>query len=178
MKRFDIYGFENNVFGIMFNNEIEFKDFSEKFHYDIVRFCNPEKYPQFADCVNQLDKIIFVEDHYNACNYIKWKDYMGKPENISRNKIEIFKSITDKMNKIYEAKNNDYGDSFTKVRNKYPNSVIIRLNDKLNRLESLMSGKRQMVSKENINDTLLDMANYCIMELVEREIENECGKEI
>ena len=86
--------------------------------------------------------------------------------------------ITDKMNKTYEAKNNDYGDSFTKVRNKYPNSIVIRLNDKLNRLESLMNGNKQMVSNESIDDTLIDMANYCIMELVEREIENERRKKV
>lgn len=69
----------------------------------------------------------------------------------------------------YKAKNADYGDSFAQVREKYPNAILIRLNDKLNRLETLMNGAEQHVNDESIEDTLLDLANYCIMELVERK---------
>lgn len=76
-------------------------------------------------------------------------------------------SICRELNETYKAKNADYGDSFALVRKKYPNAILIRLNDKLNRLETLMSGGKQHVD-ESIDDTLLDLANYCIMELVER----------
>lgn len=75
--------------------------------------------------------------------------------------------ICRELNETYKAKNADYGDSFALVRKKYPNAILIRLNDKLNRLETLMSGGKQYVD-ESIDDTLLDLANYCIMELVER----------
>lgn len=75
--------------------------------------------------------------------------------------------ICRELNETYKAKNADYGDSFALVRKKYPNAILIRLNDKLNRLETLMSGGKQHVD-ESIDDTLLDLANYCIMELVER----------
>ena len=73
------------------------------------------------------------------------------------------------MHDTYKAKNADYGDSFAQVREKYPNAILIRLNDKMNRLESLMNGAEQHVQDESIDDTLLDLANYCIMELVERK---------
>lgn len=73
-----------------------------------------------------------------------------------------------KLFETYKAKNADYGDSFAQVRQKYPNAILIRLNDKLNRLETLMNGAEQHVNDESIEDTLLDLANYCIMELVER----------
>lgn len=73
----------------------------------------------------------------------------------------------DDLHETYKAKNADYGDSFALVRKKYPNAILIRLNDKLNRLETLMNGGKQHVD-ESIDDTLLDLANYCIMELVER----------
>ena len=78
-------------------------------------------------------------------------------------------TICQELFETYKAKNADYGDSFELVRGKYPNAILIRLNDKLNRLETLMNGGKQHVD-ESIDDTLLDLANYCIMELVERKI--------
>lgn len=176
-KKFDIAGFGKGIFGVKFNNENEFFDFLEKYDFHVIRFCNKKIFPQYADFSNYSSNVVLVDNYKVNPNYINWNDYMeekiDKKENKKRNKLEVFKSITDKMYKTYEAKNNDYGDSFTKVRNKYPNSIVIRLNDKLNRLESLMNGNKQMVSGESIKDTLIDMANYCIMELIEMEMENE-----
>lgn len=77
-------------------------------------------------------------------------------------------TICRDLHDTYKAKNADYGDSFAMVRNKYPNAILIRLNDKLNRLETLMNGAKRHVNDESVDDTLLDLANYCIMELVER----------
>lgn len=77
-------------------------------------------------------------------------------------------TICRDLHDTYKAKNADYGDSFAQVRSKYPNAILIRLNDKLNRLETLMNGAQQHVNDESVDDTLLDLANYCIMELVER----------
>ena len=77
-------------------------------------------------------------------------------------------TICRELHDTYKAKNADYGDSFAMVREKYPNAILIRLNDKLNRLETLMNGAEQHVNDESVDDTLLDLANYCIMELVER----------
>lgn len=85
-----------------------------------------------------------------------------------QNKLNIHKEICNNLHETYEDKNADYGDSFALVRGKYPNAILIRLNDKLNRLETLLNGSHQHVNDESIDDTLLDLANYCIMELVER----------
>lgn len=174
MKNFDIDGFNSGVFGVKFNNENEFLNFIETYDFDAIRFCNKKIFPQYADFSNYSSNVVLVDNYKVNINYVNWCDYMIKlEENKKTNKLEVFKSITNNMYKTYEAKNNDYGDSFTKVRNKYPNSIVIRLNDKLNRLESLMNGRKQMVSGESIKDTLIDMANYCIMELIEMEMENE-----
>lgn len=88
------------------------------------------------------------------------------------NKIEIHKEICDNLNKTYIAKNADYGDSFARVRREEGEAVIlVRLKDKLYRLETLLHGEEAKVAGESIDDTLLDLANYCIMELVERKNE-------
>lgn len=84
------------------------------------------------------------------------------------NRIETHENLCDVLHQTYKNKNNDYGDSFAKVRAKYPLAILVRLNDKLNRLETLMTGTTQKISDESIDDTLLDLANYALMELVER----------
>ena len=84
------------------------------------------------------------------------------------NKVEMHKQICDELNRVYEAKNHDYGDSFARVRTQYPQSINIRLWDKLLRLDQLNNGAVAQVKDESIEDTLLDMANYCIMEVIER----------
>lgn len=87
------------------------------------------------------------------------------------NKIEIHKQICDKLHDTYKAKNADYGDSFAKVRKKYDDTFLIHLNEKLDRIENLTRGNAPQVKEESIEDNLIDLANYCILELVERQAE-------
>lgn len=85
-------------------------------------------------------------------------------------KIKRFKEITTKMAETYERKNNDYGDSFGQsIEDFGVIAGVIRISDKFNRLKSLTSGKEQKVNDESLQDTLLDMANYCIMLVMETE---------
>ena len=84
-------------------------------------------------------------------------------------KIEKHKLICEKLNALYEAKNVDYGDSFGKSYKEYGLTMpCIRLEDKLNRLKSLNFSKSAKVN-ESIEDTLMDLANYAIMTLIELE---------
>lgn len=80
---------------------------------------------------------------------------------------ELFKKITEKMYEVYKAKNADYGDSFNITRNEYPNAILIRLQDKFLRLKQLYRNNfKANVQNESVKDTLMDMANYCILELI------------
>ena len=90
-------------------------------------------------------------------------------------KVKIHDGICSNLNSIYKAKNKDYGDSFTQTRQEYRFAIIIRLMDKLERLKTLYRLGTNEVD-ESIDDTLIDLANYAIMELVERQIENEKGE--
>ena len=84
------------------------------------------------------------------------------------NKIEIHKNICDSLNDLYKAKNEDYGDSFSKSYKEYGLTMsCIRLEDKLNRLKSLNKNGNAQVKDESIQDTLMDLANYAIMTLIE-----------
>ena len=84
------------------------------------------------------------------------------------NKIEIHKNICDSLNDLYKKKNQDYGDSFSKSYKEYGLTMpCIRLEDKLNRLKSLNKNGNAQVKDESIQDTLMDLANYAIMTILE-----------
>lgn len=77
--------------------------------------------------------------------------------------------ILQQIHSMYRAKNKDYGGSFTKLFKEYGLiSPIIKLEDKLSRLKNLSKNPdSQQVLSESIEDTLLDLANYAIMTVLE-----------
>ena len=90
------------------------------------------------------------------------------------NKIEMFKGLADTMVDTYERKNKDYGDSFGVSVEKYGLiSALTRISDKFNRLESLILKGDQQVNDESLKDTLLDLANYSLMTIIELMEEEE-----
>lgn len=89
-------------------------------------------------------------------------------------KVEQHYAICQNLNQIYKAKNHDYGDSFGDTYKKLGIiSAVTRLSDKMNRLMSLAVSHDAQVKDERIEDTLLDMANYAIMTLIELGYESE-----
>ena len=88
-------------------------------------------------------------------------------------KCEKHIKICEELNEIYVNKNNDYGDSFGETFRKLGIiSAVTRITDKTNRLQSLCINQ-QKVSDESIRDTLMDLANYAIMTIIELDDENE-----
>lgn len=87
-------------------------------------------------------------------------------------KVALHAQVCEQLNEIYDKKNQDYGDSFSKSYEEYGMTMpCIRLEDKLNRLKSLtVKNKNQKVSDESVADTLLDLANYAIMTYMEMQI--------
>ena len=84
------------------------------------------------------------------------------------NNVEHHLEIVIEMNKLYERKNKDYGDSFhTSFVEEGMAMARIRLGDKLNRFKTLTKSDHQEVKDESIRDTLIDLANYAIMTVME-----------
>jgi hypothetical protein len=82
-------------------------------------------------------------------------------------KFDEHTAICDKLNQIYVNKNHDYGDSFGETYRKLGIiSAVTRISDKTNRLQTLCLNGR-LVEDESIEDTLMDLANYAIMTLIE-----------
>ena len=90
------------------------------------------------------------------------------------NKLEIHAGICDGIKDLYQRKNADYGDSFAKARKAVPNYTLGKLYDKFSRYMNLtVKGEGSAQVEETLDDTLLDLANYAIMELTERRLEKE-----
>ena len=82
--------------------------------------------------------------------------------------LEEHKLHLRQIHDTYVKKNHDYGDSFSRSYQKYGIvAAMVRMEDKWNRLDNLARGEKQMVSEESIRDTLLDLAGYSIMTVME-----------
>ena len=112
-----------------------------------------------------------------ACENAEAKCYEVEPDDLKLHidpKVACHYAICQKLNRVYKAKNHDYGDSFGDTYKKLGIiSAVTRLSDKMNRLMSLAVSHDAQVKDEKIEDTLLDMANYAIMTLIELGYEPE-----
>lgn len=89
-------------------------------------------------------------------------------ENRYEKKDSSFESIIKEMNELYEVKNANYGNSFSKQFEEYGLvSSCIRLEDKLNRLKSLNKASSNGTKDESVRDTLIDLANYAVLTIME-----------
>lgn len=99
-------------------------------------------------------------------------------ESMKKSKVQRHLDLCKKLNDIYAKKNEDYGDSFhmTYVEEGMAMSRI-RLGDKLNRFKKLSKNESNIkVKEESIRDTLIDLANYALMTVLEMDGEKENDK--
>lgn len=89
-------------------------------------------------------------------------------------RLDIYKYIIANLENIYEAKNHDYGNSVSDTYEKFGDvSFLVRITDKYNRILSLSNKDDIKVKDEVLEDTILDLANYCLLWLVEKEYEQQ-----
>ncbi|MDT2808364.1 nucleotide modification associated domain-containing protein [Vagococcus lutrae] len=78
----------------------------------------------------------------------------------------MFNEIITDLEKTYIAKNKDYGNSFEESLNEFGEIAgLVRIGDKFNRAKNLSENKANVINESKI-DTYLDMANYCIMQVM------------
>lgn len=96
----------------------------------------------------------------------KEKEYShGKTKGIES---DTFESVLDEMRDLHAKKNADYGDAFHKSFEEFGVTAgVVRLNDKMERVKSLVKNGKAEVKDESLMDTLKDMASYAVMLYVE-----------
>lgn len=81
-------------------------------------------------------------------------------------KNEEFHKIVNEMANLYAKKNSNYGNSFSKLYEDLgPIAGLVPLHNKLDRLTNLVTGGHN--DFESLEDTLIDLANYSIMNIIE-----------
>jgi hypothetical protein len=72
-------------------------------------------------------------------------------------------AICKKLNETYRKKNKDYGNSYDRLFDEHGEiTAIVRIKDKIYRLEELMNSTAEVTDESKI-DSCLDGANYFIM---------------
>lgn len=91
--------------------------------------------------------------------------------------VDYFSEILQEMSEVHERKNADYGNNFHKRFKRWGFiTALLRLSDKMERLENIYEKGQIEVKDESVEDTLLDLANYAVMTLVELRNEKNNDK--
>tara|TARA_B100001769_G_C21903739_1_gene487891 strand:+ start:96 stop:446 length:351 start_codon:yes stop_codon:yes gene_type:complete len=85
-------------------------------------------------------------------------------ENENENEIKKFKRIQNLGLDLFIKKNKDYGKAYSKYGTI---GVLIRINDKISRLQTITKNKILLVDDESLKDTLIDLHNYSAIALME-----------
>lgn len=81
--------------------------------------------------------------------------------------------VLDEIHQLYLDKNEDYGDSVHKTFKELGlTSAVSRICDKTNRLVKFCQTGKLNVKEEKIRDTLIDLANYAILTVMELDEEH------
>ena len=87
-------------------------------------------------------------------------------------KEETALNILDNMQSVYEAKDNDYSATGLPMGNLRKceeagidawRGCLVRIGDKMSRLENFLKEKEYLVISEKAEDTVVDLANYAIL---------------
>lgn len=76
--------------------------------------------------------------------------------------VATFKTVQDEQYKLFEKKNHDYGNAFELYG---VIGCLVRIGDKLNRLQTISKTSVYLVDNERLEDTLLDLSNYATLAL-------------
>lgn len=82
--------------------------------------------------------------------------------------FDTFESVLDEMKELHAKKDEDYGSAFHKSFEEFGATAgVVRLNDKMERVKSLVKNGKAEVKDESMLDSLKDLACYAVMLYVE-----------
>lgn len=73
------------------------------------------------------------------------------------NRVEEMANIQKEGLELFRKKNQDYGDAFA---NYGVIGVLVRMGDKIARLQSITTKSISLINSESLRDTLIDLHNY------------------
>ena len=82
---------------------------------------------------------------------------------MSESTVERFKNVQKEGLELFERKNKDYGNAFADYG---PVGVLVRMGDKIARLQSITTKSISLINSESLRDTLIDLHNYSAMAIM------------
>ena len=79
------------------------------------------------------------------------------------NREEQYLSVHKEGFELFKKKNADYGDAFADYGTI---GVLVRMGDKIRRLQSISNKQIALVNDETLRDTLIDLHNYSAMAIM------------
>jgi len=79
------------------------------------------------------------------------------------NRVEQMRLVQTEGLELFKKKNQDYGDAFAEYGIV---GVLVRMGDKIKRLQSISNNKIALVDDEKMRDTLIDLHNYAAMAIM------------
>ncbi len=78
-------------------------------------------------------------------------------------RVSQLEKVQNECKELFRKKNTDYGDAFADYGTI---GVLVRLGDKIRRLQSISKTGIMMVEDEKMRDTLMDLHNYSAMAIM------------
>ena len=78
-------------------------------------------------------------------------------------RIQQMRQVQDEALELFKKKNADNGDAFA---NYGPVGVLVRMGDKISRLNHITKNGITLVENEKLKDTLIDLHNYAAMAIM------------
>jgi hypothetical protein len=75
-------------------------------------------------------------------------------------RVSQMEAVQKEALELFTKKNTDYGDAFA---NYGTVGVLVRMGDKISRLQSITKNQVTLVDDEKLRDTLIDLHNYAAM---------------
>ena len=88
-------------------------------------------------------------------------------------RLEQFVAVQNEARELFSKKNADYGDAFATYG---PVGILVRMGDKIQRLQTITNTGINLVNDEGLRDTLIDLHNYAamaVMLLDEKNVGNQ-----
>ena len=89
-------------------------------------------------------------------------------------RVNQYCAVQKEALELFEKKNADYGDAFATYG---PVGVLVRMGDKISRLQSITKSGITLVDNESIRDTLIDLHNYAAMAVMLIDEKDETSKD-
>jgi hypothetical protein len=110
---------------------------------------------------------------------LNWEDGFGgglsdySKKSIKVDRVEQMIKIQEEAKSLFKRKNADYGDAFADYGTV---GVLVRMGDKIRRLQSISNKGINLVKDESLRDTLIDLHNYAAMAIMLLDEKDESNK--